>query len=178
MFETALDIVIVDTVSHQVAVIEAKAPLAPHGARLTARLAGRVEHGLTQLDKFRNLSGEIKKDIILREFEDVIDNPSWSYILLARSCFGSVSAWERNAEFMLLTLPLLSGASVNYKPDENLEAYFKSCIDIFDDFYSQCKSNWEVARIDLCGKEINFPNLIYDDAYVEQRRKELHVARE
>jgi len=169
-----LDIVIVDTVTQQIAVIEAKAPLAPHGARLTARLADRVQHGLTQLDKFRDLEDSLKRDIIEKDCGCVLDNPSWDYILLARSCFGSVEAWERSAEIMLITLPLISGASLNYQSNEGLEVYLKNCVNVFDEVYFKSKANWEEAKIDLCGKEINFPNLVYDDAYVEQRRKELH----
>lgn len=170
-----LDIVIADTVSNRVAIIETKAPLAPHGARLTARLAGRVEEGLAQLDKFRNLNEALKKDIIIKEFGDVIGNPSFDYALLARSCFGSVNAWKRSSDIKLLTLPLLSGASRANGSEKSLEVYLNSCVNIFDDFFSTTKSDWKIEQIDLCGKEISFPNLVYDDAYVEKRRKELHA---
>jgi len=170
-----LDIVIADKVSKRVAIIEAKAPLAPHGARLTARLAGRVEEGLAQLDKFESLTEALKKEIILKEFGEVMDNPSYDYVLLARSCFGSVNAWERSSNIKLITLSLLSGASLENGYETSLEVYLNSCVSIFDDFFSNTKSEWEIAKIDLCGKELSFPNLVYDDAYVEKRRKELHA---
>ena len=103
------DLLVYDPRDNSVCHIQAKAPVPPQGARMVARLEGRVLEGLDQLRRFRELPESERTRIVTNAVGSAVTDPQLIHdVVMTRTSFGTAAVW--NALAGRSNPPLLKGA--------------------------------------------------------------------
>lgn len=156
--------------------VQAKAVIAPQGARMVQTVEARIQEGIDQLQRFRAL-GQIKMDEILStalktkvQGVDVID------VLLSRSCFGTTSMWSKMNAIVPLTPILLAGLANDCadqrKPlslrDVGTNAWRK-----INQVMQEARPQWVTKSFPAGRTMIHLPMLDFDVKQVWEARKRM-----
>lgn len=103
-----LDMVVYRPSDNAVLVFEAKAAVAPEGARMVERTEDRIAEGLDQLDRFSSLTPEQQDEILSDALGTTVRNVHVSSFILAWASFGTEAVWSRFNAVTPLNIALMS----------------------------------------------------------------------
>jgi hypothetical protein len=155
--------------------IQAKAAIAPYGARMVARLEDRVQEGMEQIRSFRDLPQEQRDSVISHALGRKVAGVKLVDIVLARSCFGSLRVWENSSDILLLSLAILAELTRRVGADHSLNA---SDIPALIDKYLNgviAKANpvWSHKPLGIGAYVIDVPMLDFDQPFIDAERRRL-----
>jgi DNA polymerase III psi subunit len=168
-----IDLIIVDPTTHDVVVIEVKAPLPPQGSRLTERLAQRVREGIDQVQRFQALTEGERLAVVAAGTGARLSRATFHYVILARACMGAVELWQADASVSPATLPLLRLASAAIEERKG-NAAAELTVEIHrqkEQLLKEARWSWSSGKMPLMGRTIFTPQLRYDDKVVERWRQ-------
>jgi len=153
--------------------LQAKGALPPQGARMVARLEGRVQEGLDQIRRFRALESADVDKIISRALGREVRGACVFDMLLTRSCFGTHRTWETAGDVSLITLPVLSELTRQGGSDAvaSLADIPARAAQFIDAYVAQANPRWVPSTLVLEGGQVDVPMLHYDNGYVERERQ-------
>lgn len=164
-----IDLIIANAVTNQVTIIEVKAPLPPQGSRMTQRLADRIREGVDQLTRIRDLPADQRRAIIEAATGLALEDPTYHYLIAARSCFGAIEVWDPASWIVPATLPLLRLAAQSIR-GQGLDAAGDLAGElrtIADRIMGEAEWHWDEGEMTLFGRTLVTPQLIYDRAAVD-----------
>lgn len=103
-----IDLLVFEPATNTALHIQAKAPIAPYGARMIARLESRIQEGIEQVQSFRALPQERVDTVISEAFGREVSGVKVIDAILARSCFGTYRTWDNAADISFLSLAVLA----------------------------------------------------------------------
>lgn len=168
-----IDLMIVDPATEDVVIFEVKGPLAPQGSRSTDRLAGRVRHGIDQLERFRELTDAERLAVVESGTSLKLKNPKFHYVIMARACLGATEVWLPNATVTPATLPLMRLAlqALNLRGDSVAGELSSELKSLTAELLRDAKWHWSSGKMELFGKKIFTPQLRYDEGAVDRWRR-------
>jgi hypothetical protein len=170
MWETGeIDLLVFEEASNTALQIQAKAAIAPYGARMVSRLEGRVQEGIRQLQDFRALPQEKIDAIVSKAIGKTVSGVHLMDAVLARSCFGSKRSWANSAGVCFVSLALLEKLTKSGQIGSIIElptlaaAYLDSVI-------MQASPVWTHKQLRLGEWTLEVPMLDSNQQYLDQER--------
>ncbi|WP_282164757.1 hypothetical protein [Cellulophaga baltica] len=145
--------------------IQVKTTIAPDSSRTVARVQGRTNEALKQIEKFEKLSSDDQLNLINDNFQSDLDEIKIINLIIVRSSAGSDKGWEINKTYRILNYSMLARILCNkLKSDDRNFSNFDNEIlekqkELIDD------SNWGIdyETLKIGEFEIEFPNIHFDD---------------
>lgn len=145
-----IDMVAVDVEDGFVLTVEAKAPIPPQGARMTAATQSRVSEGLAQIARFRELDVDEQRGIISRGIGRDLAGAQIEFGLLARCCLGTAVVWEALGDVVPFNLELLRIAVANLADrGARLAELPGELVRSLDLMTGEVATGWRTATLDL-----------------------------
>ncbi|WP_148712927.1 hypothetical protein [Corallococcus sp. AB030] len=154
--------------------IQAKASIAPQGARMVAATESRVKEALRQLSALRKLSPARIDAIVEKAIGRPVRNVDLVDVVLCRASFGTAKTWERLGDVAVVNPPLLAAvverliATSNPNP---IAAFSASVKGVSDDIQRRATNGWDEATIDLGRTTLTMPLLRLDSSVIWEERK-------
>lgn len=169
-----IDLVIVDPTGPIALCIQAKAPLPPQGARLTARLGDRCEEGLRQIAHLANMPFENQRQILEATAGVPLPGLTIRHGLLARTCFGTAEAWQAWPETALLTSAtlVLAARASEAASDVSLASFIARLERTISDYIAGTNYRWEAGQIVVGTQTLDLPLLKFNERYVAEMREQ------
>lgn len=174
------DLILCDSTGENVIIFEVKAPLPPQGSRPTRRLAERIQEGLSQIRRAREMDRSMLNNILKAALGVNVSNARVEYVIMARACFGAVEVWHEDAQQTAATLPLLRLALERVRenggspPRDLIEALKNVTYQVL----REAGYRWEHASMPLFGRTIETPQLLYDNKAVDRWMRASEAARQ
>lgn len=174
------DLVIADAEGRHVLICEVKAPLPPHGSRLTQRLADRIRNeGLAQLARARTMEPLARAAILERALGLNVTHAKITYLIVTRACFGAVEVWDADAETVPATLSLIRLALVRIlekggNPARDLPGKIR---DVLTELIENSKFEWSHGAMPICGQMVETPQLNFNRQAVDSWMRQANAAR-
>jgi len=164
------DLVIADADGANILVCEVKAPLPPQGSRPTQRLADRIQEGLDQLERARGMPLADRAGVLSDACGIDVSQATIHYMIVARSCFGSVRAWDPESETIPATLPLirLALARIQEKAGNPARDLPDVVREVTREVIVDADYQWTHGEMPLCGRVVETPQLIYENEIVDR----------
>ena len=174
------DLILCDRTGENVIICEVKAPLPPQGSRPTRRLAERIQEGLSQIRRAREMDRSVLNGILKTALGVEVSNARVEYMIMARACFGAVEVWHEDAHQTAATLPLLRLALERVRenggsPARDLTQTLR-CVTY--QVLREADFRWEHASMPLFGRTIETPQLLYDNKAVDRWMRSAEAARQ
>jgi len=168
-----IDLLVFEPVTNTVVQIQAKAPIAPYGARMVDRLEGRIEEGIHQLRSFRALPQEEIDSIVSRAVGQTVSGVKVVDVLLARSCFGTHRTWSMASDICFLSLAVLSDLTRSGQTNRptsiaDLPKAAKHCL---DGVIANSNPVWTHKPLVLGKWTLDVPMLDFNQNYVDAERR-------
>jgi len=153
--------------------IQAKASLAPEGARMIRATEARIEEGLVQLAAFRRLTQEQQDTIFSNALGKSVRKVTVVDAVLARACFGTHRIWTKAIGTSFITLPLL--ALVLSELERRGELFsvvrFPALVnELLGNLMAAAGPRWEPETIELGSASVSVPMLRYDHSPLIQAK--------
>lgn len=156
-----LDMVVYRPSDNAVLVIEAKAALAPEGARLVERTEGRIIEGLDQLNRFANLTPEQQDQILSNALGRKVRNVHVSSFILAWAGFGTENVWSRFHAVTPLNIALLSHLVLT-SPKEDLKTFASLAQSLISELMTAANAKWVNQKRDMGDLSFTGPTLEFN----------------
>jgi hypothetical protein len=160
-----VDLLLFSPSQNAAAHVQAKAPLAPQGARMIRRVEARAEEGLSQLRRLRELPDPARDAVLSQILGRRVHDVSISDVLLSRSHFGTARFWAKAKDVACINLGLLQ-MLVNEAREATGGLVLKDlpvrARTMLDDFVREAGTAWEHETIDLVQTTVEVPMLQYD----------------
>jgi hypothetical protein len=156
-----IDILAFHGASNSAFQLQAKAGVAPQGARMVAQVQSRTLEAAKQVERFLGLSSEEKDRICSAAIGREVSNVSWCSGILVRSCFGTENAWKSISAYVPLN-PILLRATVKIisKAGAFSFADFGNIVkEELERLRSSAIIGWENKNFTLFGETIELPLL-------------------
>lgn len=89
--------------------VQAKATIPPQGARMVQAIEGRMQEGIEQLKRLRNLDPNRRNKVLSQAIGKAVRDVVVIDVLLSRSCLGTDRIWSQLGDILPLNLTLLRG---------------------------------------------------------------------
>lgn len=145
--------------------IQVKTTIAPDSSRTVARVEGRTNEALKQIEKFEKLSSDEQLKLINDTFQSDLEEIKIINLILVRSSAGSDKGWEINKTYRILNYSMLARILCNkLESDDRKFANFDSEI-LEKQEELIVDSNWGVdyETLKIGVFEIEFPNIHFED---------------
>jgi hypothetical protein len=161
-----IDLLVVDVKSKIALQLQVKAPLAPHGQRMVARLETRVQEGIAQLQRFRTLPAHEIDRIINQACCTNLTDIEILDVLACRAAFGTFAVRKELGNIHLLSLPVLALAQREFS-DQQDTAQLTAVLDWCDKYIQQlperAQAKWVRNQLNVEGTILDIPLLKLDD---------------
>lgn len=160
-----LDLLVYSESENKALHIQAKAPIAPQGARMVKATEDRVKEALDQLRGFRKLpriqTDRIVGDAVGLKLQgvDLVD------VVLCRASFGTAKVWERLGQVTALNPATLAAVVKNLERQFSqapLAAFAETALRVTDDLQARITKGWDEATIQLGETSLTMPLLQLD----------------
>lgn len=146
--------------------VQAKAALAPEGARMTARMESRVKEALSQLTRFKLLPQTQQDTILSGAFGRALKDVVVVDVVLCWASFGSQAIWEELEQRAPMNVSILANLVTRDK-DLSLSNFVNLTHDLINEIVAAAAPVWEDGTLDFGESKVTVPNLIYrSDALV------------
>lgn len=155
-----VDLMALDRDAGALLIVEAKAPVPPQGARMVRHVETRCREGLEQIERFAGLSQGAKTKLLERVFGNAPDRVDVTYLLLSRTCFGSIDTWQTRGSTTFANLSMLTLAT-SKMIDEGLGVgHLADVVDReLDRHVADCVRGWVNRDLDLGVVKLELPTL-------------------
>lgn len=147
--------------------IQAKATMAPQGARMTNQVEEQTLKAIQQLKRFDGKQASYRDQYCAKAFGRAEVPLTWVSAILTRSSMGTASAYEKLGQIACINLVTLSFFANQARADSAIS--LANIVDVTDGFIEDAigKSvqGWVARKVVLFGKQIEWPvlNLNYDE---------------
>ena len=159
-----VDLLLFSPSQNAAAHLQAKAPLAPQGARMTRRVETRAEEGLS-LQRLRGLSDSARDAVLSELLGRRVQGVCVSDVLLSRSHFGTARFWAKAQDVACLNLGLLQllvDEAREVAGELSLRDLPVRAGTMLDDFLREAAPSWQHETINLGESSVDVPMLQYD----------------
>lgn len=153
--------------------VQAKAALAPEGARMTARVEARVKEALGQLDRFAQLPQTRQDEILSNAFGKVVKDARVIDVVLCWSSFGSHSIWAELERVAPINIGLLANL---IERDKNLplSRFAELTHELIDEIVAAVDPTWEEGNLDFGKRNITISNLVFNSRELVRYQLAVH----
>ncbi|ATB45937.1 hypothetical protein MYMAC_001525 [Corallococcus macrosporus DSM 14697] len=155
--------------------IQAKAAIAPQGARMVAATEGRVKEALRQLSALRKLPPAQIDAIVEKAIGRPVRGVNLVDVVLCRASFGTAKIWERLGSVAVVN-PSIVAAVVERllatSSSNPVTAFAATVQEVADDIQRRAATGWEEATIELGRTTLTMPLLRLDSnvLWVERQK--------
>jgi hypothetical protein len=168
-----MDILVYSPAENVALHVQAKAAIAPQGARMTRALEARIEEGIVQLDRFRQLDQTVIDSIVGNRFGQAIKNVRIVDVMLTRSSCGTARVWERLSNIVVANVGLLASAFRQAKVQNRpimLSSFHGAIIGEIARIKQAIKPEWIRGNLSVFGAVISVPILDYHESRLYRER--------
>lgn len=147
--------------------VQAKAPLAPQGARMVNAVQDRMLEGVAQIKNFGNLAPQTRNEIVSRAFGRDVDVKAYRKALLVRGSVGTKKIWDALAldQINILNLSILRWATAELCKQSDpvsVDELFEMVSSKMSELRTSCASSWTESSLEFGGTKVIFPSLEYN----------------
>lgn len=167
------DLLVYSRVENAALHVQAKAAIAPQGARMVQAVEGRTKEALAQLARFRQLDAAARDQILSTALGFPVTNVAVSDVVLSRSCFGTQRVWKGMGGVLALNLPLLAGTARTMLRENqriSIADFPKRAAAALDVLRNTCSRGWRRATVDFGLAKLDIPLLDLDNDAVAKAR--------
>ena len=151
--------------------VQAKASIAPHGARMTQHTEDRwVSEGLRQFEVFRALSQLEKDDVLSAALNRSVENVEVVDVALARSSFGTAAIWNRFDNIVPCNLAVIAYLASSSPSPFTLRDFGSRVTQLMEEMRAEASPRWERESVDFGVVTLGFPLLRLEPSAIAGRR--------